>query len=172
MDEFGVGELFDVCDGDFDDGAEVAGQGGSEVPAEALVEGFEGAHLVFGDAFGAFEVVDGDVGGGGAAAVHGRGGRRGFGGDLAGIHGGEEGVYFGLVENVSQGCGLLAALGIIGLVGGISRLLEKFEIRNPKFETKRQKNKGKRGRKGGLVLGFVLFEFGRLFRVSDFEFRI
>ena len=60
VDEFGEGELLDVGDGDFDDGAEVAGEGGAEVPGEAYEAGFEGAHLVFGDAFGTLEVVGAD----------------------------------------------------------------------------------------------------------------
>ena len=46
---------------DFDDRAEVAGEGGAEVSPEAFVQGFQGPHLVFGDALGPLEVVDLDV---------------------------------------------------------------------------------------------------------------
>jgi hypothetical protein len=60
VDELGVGHLLAGGDLDLDDGAEEAGEGGAEVPGEALVEGLEGAHLVLGDALGAFEVVGAD----------------------------------------------------------------------------------------------------------------
>jgi hypothetical protein len=58
VDELAVGELLDVRDGDFDDRAEVPGEGGAEVSPEAFVQGFQGPHLVLGDALGALEVVD------------------------------------------------------------------------------------------------------------------
>jgi len=62
VDEFRVGKLLDVGDGDFDDRPQIARQRGPEVSAEPFMQRLEGAHLVFADAFGAFEVVDLDVG--------------------------------------------------------------------------------------------------------------
>src|SRR5439155_7444242 len=94
------------------DGAEVAGEGCAEVAAETFVEGFEGAHLIFGDAFGAFEVVDVDVEAGGPAGAGEDGGRAdasaraadAAGVDLAGIYRGEECVDFGLIQDVGHPC--------------------------------------------------------------------
>jgi hypothetical protein len=87
------------------------------------VEGLEGAHLVLGDALGAFEVVDVDVavsGGssGCAAAGSAEDVRAAFtaGGfvHLSGIDGGEKGIDFGLIQDVAQGAASVPLSGIIG----------------------------------------------------------
>src|SRR5262245_18574422 len=52
VDEFGIGELFAVGDGDLDDGAEIARERGAEVSTEAFVQSLQSAHLILADALG------------------------------------------------------------------------------------------------------------------------
>ena len=117
VNELAVGELFDIRDGYFDNRAQVTRKRRAEIPAEPFVQRLEGPHLVFGNALGAFEIVDVNfellVGGGGCAApkhalravprATPRATTAGTGcGDLPGIDRGEKGIDFGLIEYVSQ----------------------------------------------------------------------
>ena len=94
VDELAVGELFGGGDTALDHGSEEGGEGCAEVSGEGLVDGVEGAHLVFADALGAFEVVDADFAWGSRGVDGGRGVARG--------DGGEQGVDFGLIEDVGH----------------------------------------------------------------------
>ena len=58
MDELAVGKLLDVRYRDFNDGAEIPGDGRPEIPAETFVQRFERPHLVFADSLGPFEIVN------------------------------------------------------------------------------------------------------------------
>jgi hypothetical protein len=92
------------------------------------VQGFQGAHLIFGDTFRAFEIVDVDLSlrrwrAGVAAAEDLLGGILLRLLDLPRIDGGEQGINFGLVQNVAQWRGLLAVDRIMPLSDSAGKFL-------------------------------------------------
>ncbi len=58
--ELAVGQLVHADQLDFDDRPQHAAERGPELPAEPVVEPLKRPHLLFADAFGAFEVVNAD----------------------------------------------------------------------------------------------------------------
>jgi len=119
MDEFAVGKLLDVGDANFNNGTEIATDRRPEVSAETFVEHLQRPHLVFADAFRAFEVVSENVGRitlGGmerfarvgchrSAAGRNRRGRAG----TATIYGREQGIDFGLFQHITHAATSMSA---------------------------------------------------------------
>lgn len=103
-DEFAVGELVDADQLDFDDGAKHAAESRAELSAEAFVQGLEGPHLLFADAFRAFEIVETELDVGIDAAL-----RLGNGVlHRVRIEGCQQRLDFGLTQDVAHSWGLLS----------------------------------------------------------------
>ena len=99
MNELAIGQLLDGGDADLDDRSQESGERGPEIAGEAFVDGFQRAHLVLADAFGAFEVVSADF-----LLTRPRPAedlRLGIRPD-AGIHGRQQGIDFRLIEYVGH----------------------------------------------------------------------